>query len=59
MWIYNMFYASLLTRDPADLLLEQKYLELLLVKIENGEEWKTEEIVNVKRVDRALKACVR
>jgi hypothetical protein len=38
MQIYNVFYASLLIRDSADPLLEQKYLEPLLVKIENGEE---------------------
>jgi hypothetical protein len=33
-----MFHASLLIRDPVDPLLEQKYPELLLVKIENREE---------------------
>jgi hypothetical protein len=59
MQIYNVFYASLLIRDPADSLLEQKYPEPLLVKTENGEEWKAEKIVNVKRVDRVLKACTR
>jgi hypothetical protein len=54
-----MFYVSLLIRDPADSFLEQKYLKPLLVKIENREEWKAEEIVNIKRVDRVLKARVR
>jgi hypothetical protein len=38
MRIYNVFYASLLTRDPADPLLEQEYPEPLLVETENGEE---------------------
>jgi hypothetical protein len=51
-----VFHASLLTRDSADPLLEQEYLEPLPVETENGEEWKAEEIVNVKRVGRALKA---
>jgi hypothetical protein len=59
MRIYNVFHVSLLIRDPADLLLEQKYLEPLLVKTENREEWKAEEIINIKRVDRALKAYIR
>jgi hypothetical protein len=59
MRIYNVFHASLLIRDSADPLLEQKYPEPLLVKTENREEWKAEEIVNVKRVDRALKARAR
>jgi hypothetical protein len=54
-----VFYVSLLIRDPADSLLEQKYSELLLVEIKNGEEWKIEEIVNMKRVDGALKARVK
>jgi hypothetical protein len=54
-----VFYASLLIRDSADPLLEQEYLELLLVKTENREEWKAEEIINIKRIDRALKARVR
>jgi hypothetical protein len=38
MRIYNVFYASLLTRDPADPLLEQEYPEPLLVETENEEE---------------------
>jgi hypothetical protein len=59
MRIYNVFYVSLLIRDSADPLLEQEYPEPLLVKTENGEEWKAEEIVNVKRVSGALKARVR
>jgi hypothetical protein len=59
MRIYNVFYASLLTRDPADPLLEQEYPEPLPVKTENGEEWKAEEIVDVKHVGRALKARAR
>jgi hypothetical protein len=59
MQIYNVFYASLLTRDSADPLLKQKYSEPLLVETENREKWKAEKIINIKRVDRALKARVR
>jgi hypothetical protein len=54
-----MFHASLLTRDPTDPLLEQKYPEPLPVETENREEWKAEKIVNMKRVGRALKARAR
>jgi hypothetical protein len=53
-----MFYASLLTRDSSDPLLEQEYLEPLPVETENREEWKAEEIVNIKHIARALKARV-
>jgi hypothetical protein len=59
MRIHNVFHASLLTKDPADPLLRQEYLEPLLVETEDGEEWEAEEIVNMKRIDRALKARVR
>jgi hypothetical protein len=54
-----MFYASLLIRDSTDPLLEQEYLDPLLVKTENREEWKAEKIINIKRVDRVLKARAR
>jgi hypothetical protein len=59
MRIHNIFHASLLTKDPMDPLLEQEYLEPLLVETEGGEEWEAEEIINVKRIGRALKARVR
>jgi hypothetical protein len=54
-----VFYVSLLIRDPADPLLKQEYPEPLLVETENGEKWKAEEIVDMKRVGRALKARAR
>jgi hypothetical protein len=59
MRIHNVFHASLLTKDPADPLLGQEYPEPLLVETEGGEEWEAEEIVNVKRIGRALKARAR
>jgi hypothetical protein len=37
MRIYNVFYASLLTRDSTDPLLKQEYPEPLPVEIENEE----------------------
>ena len=59
MQIYNVFYASLLIKDPADPLLKQDYLEPLPVKIKDREEWETEEIINIRRINRALKARVK
>jgi hypothetical protein len=38
MRIHNVFHASLLTKDPADPLSGQEYLEPLLVETEGGEE---------------------
>jgi hypothetical protein len=43
-----MFYALLLTKDPANPLLEQEYLQPLLVKTEGEEAWKVEDIVDIK-----------
>ena len=59
MRIYNVFYASLLIKDPADPLLGQDYLEPLSVKIKDGEEWEAEEIIDIRRINRALKARVK
>jgi hypothetical protein len=48
-----VFYTLLLTKDPADSLLRQKYPQPLLVKTEEEEAWKVKDIINVKRVGRA------
>jgi hypothetical protein len=56
MQIYNVFHASLLTKDPADPLSGQEYPEPLPVGTKAGGEWEVEEIVDVRRVGRALKA---
>ena len=59
MRIYNVFYASLLMKDPADPLLKYDYPEPLSVKTKDREEWETEEIIDVRHISRALKARVK
>ena len=54
-----MFYASLLIKDPADPLLKQDYLEPLPVKIKDREEWEAEKIIDIRHINRALKARVK
>jgi hypothetical protein len=55
MQIHNVFHASRLTKNPADPLSGQEYPEPLPVETKDGGEWEVEEIVDVRRVGRALK----
>jgi len=58
--IYSVFYIVLLFRDPINLLSKQDYLisSSIIMKEDANAEWEVENIVNIKKVDKRLKARI-